>query len=96
MQIDGEHRLPSLLPLSRAHRPLPCLLASPSLLSPLQNLRSTRHAAIARVLRVGSSVHIDDMAGQHWGPATRSAFSRIDIGGETQGIQRFQLLEGVE
>jgi hypothetical protein len=41
-------------------------------------------------------VHIDDMAGQHWGPATRSAFSRIDIGGETQGIQRFQLLEGVE
>lgn len=98
MQIDGEHSLQPMLPILRAHRPFFVRFpASPSLHSPShQNLRPFRHVAIARTARDGSSMHVDDMAGQHWGPATRSVFFRGDIGGETQGIQRFQLLEGVE
>lgn len=94
MQIDGEHRRQPLLPIFRAHPPFLPYPAAP--LSSLQNFRSSRRWAITRSLRDGSSMHVGDMPGQHWGPATRSAFFRRDIGGETQGIQRFQLLEGVE
>jgi len=95
MQIDGEHSLQSLLPILRARRPFLRFPASPF---PLFTPESSplRHVAIARAARGGSSMFIDDMAGQRWGPATRSVFFRGDIGGETQGIQRFQLLEGVE
>jgi len=94
MQIDGEHRRQPISPLFHAHSPFLSLPASP--LSPFQNLRPSRRRAITRSLRDGSSMHVGDMSGQHWGPATRSVFFRSDIGGETQGIQRFQLLEGVE
>lgn len=94
MQIDGEHRRQPSLPVFHARSPFLRFPASP--LPHFQNLRPSRPLAITRAVRVGSLVRIGAMAGQHWGPATRSAFFRSDIGGETQGIQRFQSLEGVE
>jgi hypothetical protein len=99
MQVDGEHMLQPFPDLPRASlvlpiafpisRPSPFPLTSPE--SPVSpHCRHRVHAA------GGWSKHIDESPGQRWGPATRSAFFRRDIGGETQGIQRFQSLEGVE
>jgi hypothetical protein len=95
MQIDGEHKLQPFSDLPRASLAFSISRLTPSLLftsdSPVSSARGDRaHAARAW------SMHIDETRGQYWGPATRSTFFRSDIGGETQGIQRFQLLEGVE
>ena len=95
MQIDGEHKLQPYSDLPRASLAFSISRLAPSYLltpdSPVSSARGDR----VRAGEVGS-MHFDETRGQHWGPATRSTFFRSDIGGETQGIQRFQLLEGVE
>lgn len=95
MQIDGEHKLQAYPDLPRAS-----LAFSISRLTPFHFLisESPVSPACGECAHAAGvwSMHIDETCGQHWGPATRSTFFRSDIGGETQGIQRFQLLEGVE
>jgi hypothetical protein len=95
MQVDGEHKLQPYPDLPRASLPFPISRIS----SPLPLIHESPVFPVRgdRMRGAGSwSLHIDATRGQHWGPPTRSAFFRRDIGGETQGIQRFQLLEGVE
>jgi hypothetical protein len=95
MQVDGEHKLQPFPDHIRAPFAFPVSPHFPSLLflpeSPVfSGRRRGAHAPSGRSMAIG------DMPGQHRGPLTRSAFFCRDIGGETQGIQRFQLLEGVE
>jgi hypothetical protein len=95
MQVDGEHMLQPVSYLPRAPLAFPISLLTPFLRSTSESPVSPARRERASVAGVWS-MHIDETRGQHWGPATRSTFFRSDIGGETQGIQRFQLLEAVE
>lgn len=95
MQIDGEHMLQPNSDLPRAPLAFSISRLTPSLLftseSPVPPPCRDRAPAVGAWV-----THIDETHGQRWGLATRSTFFRSDIGGETQGIQRFQLLEAVE
>ncbi|MBU0751870.1 MAG: hypothetical protein KJ787_11415 [Gammaproteobacteria bacterium] len=96
MQIDSEHRSSSLRPIPYTLRRL---LPSPasrrySCRIPVRQYFGLPGAAYAAP--GNSFMSIDDMAGQHWGPATRATFFLCDIDGETQGIQRFQSFENAE
>jgi hypothetical protein len=95
MQIDGQHKLQPVSDLPRASLVFSISRLTPSLHFTPDIPVSSAHGQRARAGDVWS-IHFDETRGQHWGPATRSVFFRVDIGGETQGIQRFQLLEGVE
>ena len=95
MQIDGEHKLQAYPDLPRASLAFSISRLTPP---PLFIPESSVPPACCDCAPAAGvwSMHIDETCGQRWGPATRSTFFRGDIGGETQGIQRFQLLEGVE
>lgn len=100
MQVAGEDRFdpplpPSCAPLFPALHFIPSLFPSqdcPSVALP-QRFAVTRRRGFSRMAFDSGSGHV---TGRHRNPATESSFFRRDIGGKTQGIHRFQLLEGVE
>jgi len=88
MQIDSEHWSSPLRPIPYTLRRL--------LPSPVSVRQYFGLPGVAYAEHGDSFMSIDDMAGQHWGPATRATFFHCDIDGETQGIQRFQSIENAE
>ena len=96
MQTNVGHERKIPLPVPHAHRLFARFPAFPAPCSSSLDFRLSRPARDHAYRARWFSSRIDDKAGQRWGPSTRSVFFRGDIGGETQGIQRFQLVEGVE
>lgn len=90
MQNAGEDRKPQL------RRPF-CKRLRISVLPRISFISLKPRDGSAPLARVRHwTIQLRHLAGQCFCPATWSSFFCSDMGGETVGIHRFQLLEGVE